>query len=263
MIFIPHLETDVTQACQLSCVACNHHVPLWRKHGPRTAKPEEVARDLGRLARFIHADRWGALGGEPLLHNSLVEILSIARESKIADKTEVWTNGLRLQAMGADFWRAFDILVLSIYPGKISDSQLEWIRWKAREEGRELVEKDERKHPNFKTLFEPSPTDAAATRSKFSGCFFRSFSRVANYGYFFTCCCAPHMPLLVNGKPFGTDGLLIESIQSESDVRAYLERSEPLESCSTCAGRDTAVSIPWSEERDPSRWLAASAGVTV
>lgn len=260
MIRIPHLETDVTQACQLSCVACNHSVPLWRQKGPWTAKPAQVEKDLNHLAAFLHADKWGALGGEPLLNKQLVDILRVARASRIADVIEVWTNGLDLPRQSPAFWRSFDHLVVSIYPGVLSDDDVNWIEQKCAVEGVVFSPRDERKAPNFKTMLEPVPTSPEATKRKFDGCFFRSFSRCASYGYFFTCCCGPHIPMLVQGREFGADGVRIEG-STEADIHAYLTRAEPLGACYDCAGRDTAVSIPWSQERKPLEWLAKSAGV--
>lgn len=259
MIQIPHLETDITTACQLSCVACNHHVPLWRKYGPVAADPRQVELDLNRLAQFVRAERWGALGGEPTLHRNLVEILQIARDSGVAYKTEVWTNGLMLTRMSPAFWRSFDVLVVSIYPGKHTDESIDWIRSKCADEGVEFSPRDERQNPNFRTLLEPVPTTPEETRRKFAGCFFRHFSRVANNGYFYTCCCAPHMPGLIQGRSFEEDGIRIEGL-TERSLTAYLKREEPLGACSLCAGRDTAVPIQWREEKDPAAWLAASAG---
>lgn len=261
MIRIPHLETDITQACQLSCVACNHSVPLWRarKGGPWHADPKQVETDLTTLARFVHTDRWGALGGEPLLSKHLIDILWIARQSQIADRTEVWTNGLLLPRMSAEFWKSFDILVLSIYPGKHSDAEIEWITKRCLDTGVSLVVKDERLNPNFKTMLEPEPTNPLQTADKFARCFFRGFSRVANYGYFFTCCCAPHLPMLYQGQSFGTDGIKI-SDATEVSLAAYLNRKDPLGACSVCAGRDTAQNIQWREERDPVAWLSYSKG---
>lgn len=262
MIHLPHLETDITQACQLSCVACNHSVPLWRarKGGPWSANPLQVEKDLTTLAKFVHTDRWGALGGEPTLHRDLISILHIAKQSGIADKTEVWTNGLTAKKQSAEFWRSFDVLVLSIYPGKLDDDHILWIVNKCRDEGVELITKDERYHPNFKTMLEPRPDmSAARTQAKFDGCFFRWFSRVANFGYFFTCCCGPHIPFLIQEQPFGTDGIAIEGL-TEQALHAYLHRRQPLGACRQCAGRDTAVDIKWQERRDPAEWLLASAG---
>lgn len=261
MILLPHLETDVTLSCQLSCVACNHHVPLYRATGriPPAASPEQVFVDLYLLSTILHVDAWAAIGGEPLLHKNLVAVLEAARSSGVADKIEVWTNGILLKQQGEAFWRSLDVLVLSRYEGKLTDEYVAWIEARCAEAGVGFVLKDERSWHNFRTLLEPRPTSAAVTVAKYQGCFFRSYSRVANAGYFFTCCAAPHMSALIQGRPFGSDGVRIEGL-TEAGLFAYLNQAEPLGACVVCAGRDTAVPIQWREERDPKRWLAASAG---
>lgn len=261
MITIPHLETDITTACQLSCVACNHAVPMWREHGVWKSDPAQVERDLNHLSTIVHAHAWGALGGEPLLHPELIPILKIARKSRVSDIVEVWTNGLLLPRMSRDFWQSFDTLVLSVYEGKHNDSTLAWINDKCRQTGVQLVIKDERTWHNFRNNLEPVPTTGQATIAKYNGCFFRQFSRVANQGYFYTCCCAPHLPLLVQGRrELGADGVKIDGLTG-AGLKAYLNRAEPLGCCDICAGRDTAHAIPWREERDPAKWLAASRGL--
>lgn len=266
MIRIPHLETDVTRACQLSCVGCNHEVPLWRVYpgGPPATTALQVEQDLAHLAGIVHADRWGALGGEPLLHKDIAAIGQVARASGVADRIEVWTNGLMLSRMGTNFWRSFDIVVLSAYAGKLTDEDVSWIASKCTDEGVVLDLKDHRAGGpfagNFMTLFELEPTEPAATRRKFAGCFFRQFSRVANDGFFYTCCCAPHMPVLIQDRPMGSDGVRIEGL-TEAGLKAYLERSEPLGCCSICAGRETAKPLEWREQKDPEAWRRASAGV--
>lgn len=216
---------------------------------------------MNRLATIMHADAWGALGGEPLLHTDLSAILRIVRASGVCDTIEVWTNGILVPKMKADFWRSFDVLVLSVYEGKHDDASLQWITDKCKDEGVELVVKDERTWHNFRTLLEREPTDTAATKRKYDECFFRSFSRVANDGYFYTCCCAPHMPMLVQGREQGADGVLIDGL-TEDGLQAYLTREEPLGACTICAGRDTAVPLVWSEEKDPAKWLQASRGLS-
>lgn len=260
MINIPHLETDITQACQLSCVGCNHSVPLWRERGPWSAEPKQVEKDLNHLSTFLHTEKWGALGGEPLMNAKLVDILKISRDSGIAGITEVWTNGLLLQRQKSEFWRAFDHLVVSIYPGKLTNLDLDWIQKKCEDEGVVYSPRDERLNPNFMTMLEPVPTGSIATKAKYAGCFFRHFSRCASYGFFFTCCCGPHIPMLIQGKPYGSDGIKIEDL-TESSLQRYLEQTEPLDACSICAGRDTAKPLIWSEEKNPKKWLMASAGL--
>lgn len=260
MIPIPHLETDITTACQLSCVACNHHVPLWRAKGPFHADPRQVERDLTHLSTFLHANVWGALGGEPLLSKHLPDILHIVRASGICDTIEVWTNGLRLAVQTESFWNApFDVIVLSVYPGKHDAASMLQIQNLCEHHGKTLSLRDETTNPNFRTLLESTPTGPVETRRKFERCFFRHFSRVVNNGVFYTCCCAPHMPGLVQGRDFEADGVRVEGL-TEEGLRAYLARTEPLGACNLCAGRDTAVPIQWREVREPAAWLAASAG---
>jgi cyclic pyranopterin phosphate synthase len=257
---LPHLETDMTQACQLSCVACNHAVPLWRAHGPWTAKREDVARDLGHLATIAHTPMWGALGGEPTLNHDLVDILKTVRDTGIADRTSVWTNGLTARKMKPEFWRAFDQLVVSIYWGKLADDDIDWITKKCEDEGVEFVGRDERVNPNFMTFLEPKPTNAIMTQKKYDVCSFRRGNNyAASYGFFFMCCCGPHIPLLVQGRSFGDDGIKIEGLTLEQLV-AYCERTDPLGACTHCAGRETAKRIPWRERRDPVIWLKQSSG---
>jgi hypothetical protein len=152
-------------------------------------------------------------------------------------------------------------LVLSVYDGKHTDASLDWITKKCEDSGVVLTVKDETKHPNFMTMLEPRPTDARATKAKFDGCFFRMFSRVLNYGHFFTCCCAPHLPMLVMGREFGEDGIPVKDL-TEERLNAYLNRKDPLGACTICAGRDTARPLHWHEIKDPQGWLAASKGLT-
>lgn len=261
MIKIPHLESDITMACQLSCVSCNHLVPIWRQAGVWKCDPTQIEKDLNHLSTIVHADKWGALGGEPLLHPRLVDILRIVRSSGVCNQIEVWTNGLLVPRMTDDFWQSLDILVLSVYEGKHSDLSLEWIVEKCRRENVELVIKDERTWHNFRTNLEPTPTDPIATKLKFDGCFFKQFSRVANNGYFYLCCCVgAGMPRLLQGRPEGSDGVKIEGL-TEAGLRAYLDRTEPLGCCTICAGRDTAKPILWGEERNPEKWLQKSKGL--
>lgn len=261
MINIHHLELDVTQKCSLSCCQCNHLVVPWRtvSGGPWSTTPEQVESDLSHLSKVLHAEILGALGGEPTLHPKLVDILRVMGESRIADKIEVWTHGMQLQRMSKEFWQSFDVLVLSIYPGKHDESSLDWITKKCLDEGVELSVRDERLNPNFRTLLEPVPTDYETTKKKFAGCFFRHFSRSVNHGYFYTCCCWG-MPMVFQGKPHGTDGIKVEGL-TESALQAYLTRTEPLGCCTICAGRDTAKPIQWSEERNPEKWLEKSKGL--
>jgi hypothetical protein len=80
MIHLPHLETNVTVACENRCIACNHFVPLQvGRFKSSMVNPADFATDLFHFGRLAHADAWAAIGGEPTLHPGLVDILRIAR----------------------------------------------------------------------------------------------------------------------------------------------------------------------------------------
>lgn len=261
MIQLPHLETNVTIACQHRCVACNHFVPIQvRDFKASMVRPEMLARDLAIFSTIVRVHGYALIGGEPLLHPEIVTLMEIANESGIADRVEVWTNGAALREMGDDFWKAADVLVVSAYPGKLDDDELGWIGAACQESGTTLIVKDERTVPNFSRLLEPKPTTGEALQRKYDHCFFKSYSRVLDHGYFFRCCTSPFIPKLLLDQPFGTDGIAIEGL-TEAGLQAFLDLSEPMVSCGICAGRaGRGQPIAWREVKDPNEWLRASAG---
>lgn len=265
MIEIPHLETNVTIACQLSCVSCNHFVALQRGRPARLATAEGIEADLGHLVKAgLRARAWGALGGEPLTHPALGPLLAAVRRSGITNHIEVWTNGILVRKQKDAFWEnEFDTLVVSVYPNTTTGNDLDWILARALEANKKVVIKDERAVPNFEQLLEPSPTGPNITKAKYDACFFRQFSRVIDDGYLYRCCTSPFIPNLLLGQPRGTDGLKVEGV-TEQDIRDFLGDSKPALSCTRCVGLDPGNRrhTKWREVKDPEQWELASSGRT-
>lgn len=265
MIFLPHLETNVTAACQNRCVACNHFVPIQvARFKASMIKPEQMERDLKLFGRLVHVSAYGMLGGEPTLHPRLPQLIRIARASRIADKVEVWTNGQTLLKQPGAFWEAIrdHRIVMSVYPGKLDDTQILAIQHVCDAKHVELHVKDERKHPNFTLLLDKTETGPEETQVKYNQCWFKTFSRVLDNGYFYRCCTSPYIPQLLQGRPEGSDGLKVDENLTEADILRFLNSKQAMPSCSVCAGRNTpaAQPVPWSEVNEPADWLAASAG---
>jgi len=263
MIRLPHLETNVTIACQHRCIACNHFVPLQtHRFKESMLDPGTLARDLTHFGRVAHVDAWAAIGGEPLLHPELVDLLAIARASGVADSIEVWTNGRLVLKMAPEFWDVTDVLVVSAYPGTLSDVEIAAIQLVCEGNGTDLIVKDERKFPNFTRLLERAPSDAKTTLEKYRACWFKTHSRVLDDGYFYKCCTSPFVGPLLQGRPKGADGIKVDEHLTAAAMLAYLHDEKPLEGCTLCAGRHTASSLPiaWREISDPTEWIKASAG---
>jgi organic radical activating enzyme len=109
------VEINAVEHCNLRCVGCSHLSPVMRK---READPRAVHRDLVALARVYRAAVCKIVGGEPLLHRDLPTLLDAVRDSAVAARLRVCTNGLLLERMDRSFWSRIDEVEVSIYPGE-------------------------------------------------------------------------------------------------------------------------------------------------
>lgn len=274
MIHLPHLETNVTIACTRRCTHCNHFVPAQvDRFKSSMVEPGAFQDDLLRFARIAHADAFALIGGEPTLHPNIDNLIAIATCSGIADVIEVWTNGERLRQMSVNFWERMPpvkkgdppfTLVVSAYPGVLTDEDLQWITEKCARTGHPLHIKDERHYPNFTRLLvpnEPAYTCDEATQRRYQQCWFKGYSRVLDAGHFYRCCTSPFIPQLLQGRAVGADGLCITDQTTSADVARFLAQPGFMESCRRCAGRNTdeAVPVAWGEEKDPAAWTQKSA----
>lgn len=110
---VSNYQIDIVRHCNLSCRACGHFSP-YAPH--RFLTISNIDEDLTRLAQWSHANILYLMGGEPLLHPDILEIIQHAKDSHLADKVVVVTNGLLLDKMPQAFWGELDELVLSQYP---------------------------------------------------------------------------------------------------------------------------------------------------
>ena len=103
--FLPHLEIQVAEHCNLNCASCTHFSPL--------AKPSNIdKRDFYcqlQKANVIfcgHCKSLKIMGGEPLLHPEITELLYMARTAMPDTKITLQTNGVLLIRMTVDFWKS-------------------------------------------------------------------------------------------------------------------------------------------------------------
>ncbi|MDR0683861.1 MAG: radical SAM protein [Spirochaetaceae bacterium] len=97
-------ETDITDHCNLNCAGCNHFSPLAEE---RCVDVDAFEKDFARLSELTKrkTENIDLMGGEPLLHPRLPELLVIAR--KYFDGTiNIVTNGLLLTRMPDSFWKS-------------------------------------------------------------------------------------------------------------------------------------------------------------
>ncbi|MER7014997.1 radical SAM protein [Saccharopolyspora sp. NPDC000359] len=230
------IELNVTYHCNLGCASCSHLSPLFRR---TNADPAAAAADLALLSRSFQAQFVKVLGGEPLLHPELLTILAAVRESGIAPKILLCTNGILLPRMSEEFWAAVDEVEVSVYPGReLSPDDARLVRQRAERSGTELRVEH---YSYFRYSYSEVGTDDPELVSEiYSTCQIAHVWRCHTVfeGYFFKCPQSVFLPRAI-GSPADpwADGLEIEQGPGFVDrLLAYLRSSEPLAACRNCLG---------------------------
>ena len=92
--FLVHIETHITDLCNLNCKGCNNFSPFFKEDRVNDGMFES---DLSKLARLFNIDRLFLLGGEPLLaEKRCIKMLEIAKELLPETEIRLLTNGLLL-----------------------------------------------------------------------------------------------------------------------------------------------------------------------
>lgn len=113
LLYVPALEVNIVEHCNLRCAHCDHLAPLMPHY---EIAPEECLSVLTTLGGVLHARELRVIGGEPLLHSRLAEVVRSCSLSGIADVIVLWTNGLLLKEMPETVWEMIHGVVVSIYP---------------------------------------------------------------------------------------------------------------------------------------------------
>jgi cyclic pyranopterin phosphate synthase len=226
------LEAHVVDHCNLTCAECcslSPHLPQW------FAEPAALARDLARATQFLSPRVFKLVGGEPLLHPGLVELVELVRASGIAPRISITTNGLLLGRTPDTLWEGIDGLTISLYPRPaLSAASRAAIQERA---ARFEVALNWKQQDEFVVMTRPSPTDdTAATAAIFDGCWIRERCHMLRDGRFYTCTRPPHLQAYHRGALDLTgDGIRLDEATAEQ-VHAYLTRPQPLEACAHCLG---------------------------
>jgi len=115
---LDHLEFHVTEHCNLNCKGCTHFSNI---SGEKFTDCLHIQKRLERLNKiFGKIKKIKILGGEPLLHPEIVEILKITRKTVPFTDIIVITNGTLLPSMPDIFFktcRENDISIeITVYP---------------------------------------------------------------------------------------------------------------------------------------------------
>lgn len=242
-IQVEAFELHVVEHCNLRCAHCCNMSPYLAE---RTQSVAEIAAMCETMAAQLEVDVFKIMGGEPLLHPEITEVVRAIKRSGISDTIRLFTNGLRLHAMDDAFWGELDELTISNYASApVKPAMLVEIKAKARRFGVVL---------NVKPVGEFSevmrgdrePDDAGVQRT-YEACWLRHRCLVVRGGKFYMCTRAAyaeeyHRDLAHGAYPddreraLADDGVTLARPDLGAALLAYLNRAEPLASCRFCHG---------------------------
>ena len=250
---MPHIDIVALTACNLKCVGCTNFMGAV----PMEVWPAaEIKRDIERAAKVMHAGTACLLGGEPTAHPDLVELMRFTAASGLADRVQVLTNGTRLHRMTDDFWAALQWLKISIYPGATQPENVELAHAKRAEYGFELDFYDVASDP-FRAVLTSQPRSPESAQAVYDGCWYRTFTRKLERGYFYRCCTSPSISQTILGLPPDADGISLDALTTAA-LQTFLDQREPARSCSRCHGHLGPRLQQWSEVHGRAEWLKAS-----
>lgn len=100
--YLNTIEFQVVDWCNLNCKGCSHFSSLFEKN--IYIEKEELYRDLEKISKYIEVGLINILGGEPLLHPEISEIVCKTRELFDHSDIVIVTNGLILPDMPREFF---------------------------------------------------------------------------------------------------------------------------------------------------------------
>ena len=96
---------NILDHCNLNCRGCDHFASIAKE---KFVPYETIARDVKRFSELMdqEVNQIGIMGGEPLLHPELADIIKVTRKYFPHTNIKVDTNGILLLNQKEDFWKS-------------------------------------------------------------------------------------------------------------------------------------------------------------
>lgn len=248
---ILQIEISLVDHCNLNCQMCDHFSPIAT---PNSVNLESYSKDLQTIANVINtkALRLHLVGGEPLLHPQLNDLLCISRRILKDSEIVLITNGILLPRKDHLFWSICSDknihMKVTKYPIKINYEPIE--------------EMAKSQNVNFsymntkpiKTSYY-NPFDLAGNQNKlhsYKACEYTNRCNTIRDGKFYPC------PVVANAQLFNRafnkellitkdDYLELCKIKSLSDIQTFV--STPINFCKYCKVQSRLKQIPWEQSQ--------------
>ncbi len=231
------VQIDICDHCNLNCKSCDHFSPLAEK---KHIAVEDFKKDFSQLAKISNKKigRIILLGGEPLLHPNLLELVSITRKLFPNSEVEIFSNGILLQTMKEEFWNCCRennvIIATTRYPINVDYEKIGQIAEKYSVQYICHGNKNERKTTNHFCIDMEGKQNPVES---FINCEAANNCVMLKDGRLYTCTIAPnikHFNKFFNKKLCLTDedGINIYEARDMAEILNFLAR--PIPFCKYC-----------------------------
>jgi organic radical activating enzyme len=225
------IEINAVMQCNLACVGCSHASPV---SSAWNADPLTVLHDLTSLHSVADIQEVRVVGGEPLLHPQLCDVLQAIVSSEIGGLIRVITNGTRLHRAGWAWLEYADEVYVSVYPGAaVRQEALEELRRRGMKTNTRVAVN---RFTHFRPVLPRTPLTADETAAVFETCqVAHAWScHTVQEGYIYLC------PMTVPASGNGSNWVsrcAIEPLDTlPQRLREFLNPTVPLKECSSCLG---------------------------
>lgn len=246
---LSYFVLNILDHCNLRCRGCDHFSAIASE---RFVAMEDISRDLARMAELFGEDveRIGVMGGEPLLHPRLEQVLREARRCFPATTIQVVTNGILLLKQTDSFWDACRrqriVVVVTKYPIGLDYAA---ITGTANAHGVAVEYRDETEAQEKRLYRIPLDISGAQDpEASFARCFHANTCVLLMEGKLYTCTVAPNVRIF--NQRFGTDlplqdedSLDIHRTGTRREVLQFLRTPKPF--CRYCKVSQRSFGHPW------------------
>lgn len=241
-VAVESVELHVVEHCNLRCAQCCNVSPYLPE---RSMSVADVRATCERLREVVRPDVLKIMGGEPLLHPDVGGVLRAVRESGVAPRIRLFTNGLLLRTLDDDAFSALDELTVSSYASAPLRP--------------ELVAETEERAKRFDVVLNVKPVDtfstvlsrearsAADAQGAYDACWLRHRCLVVREGVFYKCTRAAyhadyHALVAVEARDADAEatqraqGIRLDAEDFAARLASYLGSVERIASCTHCHG---------------------------
>ncbi|MDB4936997.1 MAG: Radical domain protein, partial [Labilithrix sp.] len=239
---VESVELHVVEHCNLRCAQCCNVSPYLPV---RSLSVSEVRATCDRLRQVVRPDVLKIMGGEPLLHPDVGGVLRAVRESGVAPRIRLFTNGLLLRTLDDDAFAALDELTVSSYASAPMRPE---IVAETEERARRFdVVLNVKSVDAFSTVLSREALSTAEAQAAYDACWLRHRCLVVRGGVFYKCTRAAyhadyHALVDVEARDRDGDatqrrlGIPLDAEDFAPRLAAYLGSGEKLASCTHCHG---------------------------